>query len=185
MYVSSKELLGKQVHTSCSDDNLAIIEKLSDIEDISFAVKMESYAIALLTKGHASFFIDSESYEMSANHLFVFRPQITLDRTMLSADAEYSIVILTQQYVQSLTAIDGRNTWDLLFFLSNNPIISLDPEQVDIFQKYFLLLRHHLMNADMPYHREIVDHLFSAALYEFHNAIERQLNDTASYNFSH
>lgn len=185
MYISSKEILGKQVHASCSDDNLAIIENLSDIEDIPFAVKLESYAVALLTKGHASFFIDSESYEMSANHLFVFRPQITLDRTMVSADAEYSIVILTQQYAQSLIAVDGRNTWDILFFLSNNPTISLEPEQVEVFQRYFLLLRHHLMNPTLPHHHEIVDHLFSAALYEFHNAIEQQLNNTTSYSFSH
>ncbi len=183
MYVSSKDIVGKQVHTSCSDCNIAIIDDISDLQTIPIAVKMDSYAITMLTRGSASFCVDGKSYEMTANHIFVFRPSITVERTAIDDDAQYSIMVLSQQYARSLIAIDGRNTWDILLYLTDNPVIQLSDEQVDIFRQYLFLTRHHLSNPDTPHHREMMNHLFAAMLYEFHNIIALHLN-AADYNFT-
>jgi AraC family transcriptional regulator, transcriptional activator of pobA len=183
MYVSSKDIVGKQVYAACSDDNIAIIDSISDLQALPSAVRMDSYAITVLTQGTASFFVDGKSFEMSANHMFVFRPSITIERTAVSDGAQYSIVVLTQQYAKSLIAMDGRNTWDILLYLSGNPVIELTDEQVEVFQQYLFLTRHHLSNPELPHHREMMDHLFVAMLYEFHNVIALHL-DVAAYNFT-
>lgn len=183
MYVSSKDIVGKQVRAACSDCNIAIIDNISELQTIPTAVKMDSYAIAMLTRGSASFFADGKSYGMRANHIFVFRPSTTIEAATVSGDAQYSIVTITQQYAQSLIAMDGRNAWDILLYLTGNPVIELSDKQVDIFQKYLFLTRHHLSNPDTPHHREMMDHLFAAMLYEFHNIISLHLNAVA-YNFT-
>ena len=183
MYVSSKEMLGKQIHTVCSDQNLAIIDQISDIQNISFAVKMESYAIALLTQGAVSFVVDGETYNMTAGQMFIFRPNIRLDHPTTSPDAQYTIMVLTQQYAQSLIAMDGRNTWDILLYISGNPVITLTTDQIESLQKYSSLLRRHLMLPNANHHQDIVNHIFLAALYEFHNIIEQYINVTP-YQFS-
>lgn len=183
MYTSSKEIIDSHVSSLCGNDNIIIIDKINDVEKLPETVKMESYAITILYRGKASFFVDGESHEMRENNLFVFRPNITLKQTMLSADAKYHITIITQQYAQSLIAADGRNVWEILLFLADNPVVELSRQQAETFEQFHNLIKKYLQNPQTPHNKEITNHLFMASLYDFHDIIEQRLN-AKHYNFS-
>lgn len=172
MTISSKDIVGTHVRHACEDDNIAIVEHLSELENIPTGVRMDSYVVALLTKGHATFFVDGESHKMNVNQLFIFRPYITLERTMLSADAEYHILVISPQYTQSLIAMGGQSGWDVMLLLSTNPIIELTSVQATTFLQYYQLIRQKLMHHHNRHYKEVVDSLFFAMLYEFHDIIE-------------
>lgn len=183
MYTSSKEIISSHVTSLCGNDNIIIIDQIKDVEKLPETVKMESYAVVILYKGRASFFVDGESHEMRENNLFVFRPNITLKQTILSGDARYFITIVTQQYAQSLIAADGRNVWEILLFLANNPVVELSRQQTETFEQYHNLTKKYLQPPLSQHHREIANHLFMAALYYFHDIIEQRLV-SRHYNFS-
>ncbi len=167
-FISSQNNLG-----ILTDGDLTIVDSVKELNNLSLGVKMDGYVIAMLTKGSASFFIDGEAHEMHHNQLFVFRPHITLARTMISADAEYYILVISPQYSEKLVAISGLSGWNIMLFLSANPIIDLPEDVTASFVEYHKLLRKKMsQTVHNRRYREIIGALSGAMMFEFHDFVE-------------
>lgn len=158
------------------DNRLAIIENFHDLSKIPSEIRMNSYSVAVLKSGKASFCVDGEQYEMGSNDMFFFRPYITLERTMVSADADIRMIVLSPQYTQALITMGGKCGWDVKFFLTQNPIIHLTPDLTALFTQYHNLIRTKLVGPQNPHHRELIDALFTALLYEAYDLLEHSFN---------
>lgn len=183
MTISSNDIMAQNPMPSFTDGDLTIVEQLSELEQYSSGVRMEHYAVALMTHGSASFFVDGESHQLTANDLFVFRPYITLERTMLSADAEYRLIIISTQYTKRLISMSGRSGWDILMYISSNPTIRLTTEQATLFKLFYQLARTKLMQQKNDHYREVIDSLFTAMLYELYDVMETHFK-LAGHKFS-
>lgn len=171
-----KDSVRKKADAVYVDNQLAIIENFRDLSKIPSEMRMASYAVAVLERGKASFCVDGEQYEMKANDMFFFRPYITLERTMISADAEFKMIVLSPQYTQTLVTMGGKCGWDVKFFLTKNPIIHLTNDMTALFTQYHNLIRTKLLSPKIPHHHELIDALFTALLFEAYDLLEHSFN---------
>lgn len=161
--------LAKEMSTY-NDSRIAIIDSLHNL-NMEQAVKVKAYIALLCTKGKASLYINGESHIIYANDLFICSPDIILERSMISVDFECRCICLSLEYVQQLFLIAGE-AWNAKIFLEKNPILSLQPEEAELFSQYYCLLHSKLTGSPCKHQKELIDALLQAFLYEFHDALE-------------
>lgn len=183
MLVSATELANKNIQYSYTDGNLSVIDHIGDIQTLPYAVRLESYVVILLNEGEASFFIDGQRYEVQANNILILKPQTIFERPTLRPDTTYRIVVMSRQYVQSLLAIDGRTHWELIFYLTHNPLLEITRNEADLFRLYCDLIRQKANTPNTPHRTTATNHLMLAAFYDFHDIIRKNLNINA-FKFS-
>ena len=165
---------------SYSDERMVFIDNLQ-LLNLQESVKIEAFVELLCLKGKASLFVDGKFYEIQANDIFICRPNIILESSMISMDFEFRIVGLSPEYIRQLAVINS-NSWDIRLFLEKNPVLPLTPEEVRIFCWYYDLLKSKLTAKDKKYRKELVDALLLASLYEFHDILDRFISvKPASY----
>lgn len=162
--------LAKEMATY-NDSRIAIIDNLQNL-NMEQAVKVKAYITLLCTKGKGSLYINGESHIIYANDLFICHPDIILERSMISVDFECHCICLSQEYMQQLFLLAGE-AWDAKMFLEKNPILSLQPEEAELFNQYYYLLHSKMTNTPRKHQKELIDALLQAFLYEFHDALER------------
>lgn len=81
--------------------------------------------------------------------------------------------MLSPDYVKQMPILSGGG-WDVWLFLEKNPIIPLRQEEADLYCQYHDLLYSRLTALHRGrYHKELIDALLSAFLFEFHDVLER------------
>lgn len=160
----------EHIATYC-DNRLALIDDLHTLDQTN-AVRVEFIIAALCIKGRASLYINGEAYTMNEYDLLICHPNIILEKSMVSADVQFRCICMSPEYINQLAVI-SNNSWDILKYLEQNPILTLKPEEADMFRQYYDLLRSKLTGIPLRHQKEIVDSLIQAFLYEFHDAMER------------
>lgn len=153
------------------DNRLALIDDLHTLGQTN-AVRVEFIIAALCIKGRASLYINGEAYTMNEYDLLICHPNIILEKSMVSADVQFRCICMSPEYISQLAVI-SNNSWDILKYLEQNPILTLKPEEADMFRQYYDLLRSKLTGTPLRHQKEIVDSLIQSFLYEFHDAMER------------
>lgn len=160
----------EHIATYC-DNRLALIDDLHTLGQTN-AVRVEFIIAALCIKGRASLYINGEAYTMNEYDLLICHPNIILEKSMVSADVQFRCICMSPEYISQLAVI-SNNSWDILKYLEQNPILTLKPEEANMFRQYYDLLRSKLTGIPLRHQKEIVDSLIQAFLYEFHDAMER------------
>lgn len=165
------------------DDRIAIIDNnVNDLLITGESIKAEAYAACLCTKGRGSLYIDGMLHEIKTNDLFICHPSVIIEHFLTSFDCETRILAMSPEYIQQLSVIDGQ-AWDVKLFLEKNPILSLRDDEVSLFCQYYDLLKSKLTNPPTKHHKELIDALLQAFLYEFHDSLERfHVSPSTSYS---
>lgn len=174
--LSSNNEINKHIHPSYTDDNLSIIDEVTDLENLPNSVRMESYVVVALNQGNASFMVDGVSYEMKTNHIVMLSPYIMVERMVVSPDAKFSILVITQKYAKELTTMDGTNAWKLLLYISHRPVLLLSEEQAQNFSNYHSLIKYNLSEHPTLLRQQIINYIFLAAICEFRDIIDQHDN---------
>lgn len=154
------------------DDRIAII---CDLKKLNYEepIKADAFLLTLCVKGKASLFIDGKSYDIRENDLLIYHPNIIMEKCMVSMDFENRTIVMTPEYVRQMPILAGDD-WDVRLFLEKNPIVPLKEEEVGVFCQYYDLLQSKLTTVSPGrHHKELIDSLLAAFLFEFHDALER------------
>lgn len=154
-----------------TDNRIALIEDLQNLSSYG-AVRTGIVVITLCLKGKASLYLNGDSYAMYPNDLLICHPNIIVEKSMVSVDVDFRCICLSPEYVHQLTIIDN-NSWDVMKFLENTPILSLKSEEVQLFCQYYDLIRSKLTGTPCRHQKEVIDALLQAFMYEFHDSLER------------
>ena len=152
------------------DDRIAIVDKLQDIP-IKQSVWMKAVSTILCQKGKATIYINGKLYEMHENDLLLCHPNNIIEQCMTSIDFKCYGFLLSPEYIEKIALISTN--WDAKLFIEKHPIVSLNPEEAELFHQYFELLRSKLTGITYKHQKEVVDSLLQAFLYEFHDSMER------------
>lgn len=165
-------ILEKKLAVYC-DNRIALIENLQAIKNIEIkATRVEIIMSVLCLNGHGSIYIDGRQHTMKKNDLLACRPNIILEKSMISADMQFRCICLAPEYVRQLALI-SNNGWDVIKFLEKNPVIALKPEETNSYCQYYDLIRDKLTGEQRKHQKEIIDSLMQAFLFEFHDVMER------------
>ena len=163
---------GKNSPGLYSDGQITLIESLLDVERGDVA-KLEHFVFILCLRGHAAFSIDGLSYNLYPDNVLICHPNIVLGESMSSMDFEFRGVVLSKDYLQRLPLVSTDNMWDVMMFFEKAPVLSLTPDEVKDFCRYYDLIRPRLADTHLRYREELLSALLTALLYELSNIISR------------
>lgn len=156
------------------DDRLALIDNISNpkMQKRQEVIKVNVFISLLCLRGSVSISINGEKKTLKKNELLICRPNIIIGNSEPDTNVEFRGICLSPEYIKQMTLI-SRSTWNAQQFFEKNPILSLRPEEVTLFNQYYDLLRSKLTNAACKHGREVTDALLRAFMYEFHDVLER------------
>ena len=163
---------GKNSPGLYSDGQITLIESLLDVERGDVA-KLEHFVFILCLRGHAAISIDGRSYNLYPDNVLICHPNIVLGESMSSMDFEFRGVVLSKDYLQRLPLVSTDNMWDVMMFFEKAPVLSLTPDEVKDFCRYYDLIRPRLADTHLRYREELLSALLTALLYELSNIISR------------
>lgn len=163
---------GKNPPGLYSDGQITLIESLQDVER-GDAAKLEHFVFILCLRGHAAISIDGRSYNLYPDNVLICHPNIVLGESMSSMDFEFRGVVLSKDYLQRLPLVSTDNMWDVMMFFEKAPVLSLTPDEVKDFCRYYDLIRPRLADTHLRYREELLSALLTALLYELSNIISR------------
>ena len=163
---------GKNSPGLYSDGQITLIESLLDVER-GDAAKLEHFVFILCLRGHAAISIDGRSYNLYPDNVLICHPNIVLGESMSSMDFEFRGVVLSKDYLQRLPLVSTDNMWDVMMFFEKAPVLSLTPDEVKDFCRYYDLIRPRLADTHLRYREELLSALLTALLYELSNIISR------------
>lgn len=163
---------GKNSPGLYSDGQITLIESLLDVERGNVA-KLEHFVFILCLRGHAAISIDGRSYNLYPDNVLICHPNIVLGESMSSMDFEFRGVVLSKDYLQRLPLVSTDNMWDVMMFFEKAPVLSLTPDEVKDFCRYYDLIRLRLADTHLRYREELLSALLTALLYELSNIISR------------
>ena len=157
------------------DERIAFIDdmhKLKEISPIDNPVKTELLLVTVCLEGRASIYLDGESFSIGRHDLLLCRPNIIIEKSMVSMDLDFRCMCLAPEYLRHLTLI-SRDSWNILKFLDKSPVIHLTEGEIRQFCQYYDLIRAKLMSPPFRHQKEVVDALLVAFLYDFFNVLDR------------
>lgn len=163
---------GKNSPGLYSDGQITLIESLLDVERGNVA-RLEHFVFILCLRGHAAISIDGRSYNLYPDNVLICHPNIVLGESMSSMDFEFRGVVLSKDYLQRLPLVSTDNMWDVMMFFEKAPVLSLTPDEVKDFCRYYDLIRPRLADTHLRYREELLSALLTALLYELSNIISR------------
>ena len=163
---------GKNSPGLYSDGQITLIESLLEVER-GDAARLEHFVFILCLRGHAAISIDGRSYNLYPDNVLICHPNIVLGESMSSMDFEFRGVVLSKDYLQRLPLVSTDNMWDVMMFFEKAPVLSLTPDEVKDFCRYYDLIRPRLADTHLRYREELLSALLTALLYELSNIISR------------
>ncbi len=160
-------------HTIYCDSRIAFVKDLKNI-NVQQPVRVDAFVAILCLKGRCTLYIGNKTYEIKAKDMLICHPNIVLDKSMNSLDAEFRSICLSKEYVQQLTLPRNSNSWDIVKFLEQSPVLPLTDEEVQMFCRFYdLILLKVTSTAKQQYRKEQIDCLLQAFLYEFGEVLSR------------
>ena len=68
---------------------------------------------------------------------------------------------ITQKYLHKSSDI-----WNKAFYISQNPVVRIDKDRVQLFDLYYKVIRARMKQAEQPYYKEVIRSLIRTMLYE-------------------
>lgn len=166
----------EDIDIAYKDNRIIVLNRVNDIKAFALSpVKAEWFIVMLCTAGKASLTINNEMHTMKKNDLLMCHPQTILEYGMLNLDFNCCGFCLSPEYIKQISVISSKN-WNVRFFMENNPILSLDENECNLFLQYCNLIYSKLKAPAHPHQKQLIDALLQAFKYEFHDSVEKHIN---------
>ena len=163
------------------NEDLILIDniKLLGVPD---AVYTNMNLIVLCTQGKAQLAVNGESYEVTANNVFICPPEMALDSVLISPDFEYHALCITNRLLQ-IALHDYIKVWNQLVYIQKIRIIKTEEDDNEIRINSTQLLKVWLereVNNDIEvkYRAEIIKGLVSTTLLGLCFRLHKQIDES-------
>lgn len=147
-----------------SDGDIIVIDKIG-AHPLEEYVKIDMILMLFCTQGRMQGEINGKTYTMSAGDVVVCLPNFYLSNYLMSPDFDSHIIGLS--YSAARRSIQTtRDIFDLMRYVSDNPVIHLDKERQALMEKYYTIISHKIKFPHGYFHKEIMYSLFECAFFE-------------------
>ena len=154
------------------DDRVAIVNSMERAQYPNQYIRIEAYVCMLCLTGSARLCVGGEYFNISAGDMLMFHPHLVLADSRISSDFTFRCLAFSPEYAKELRS-HSFNTWDVIQFLENNPVLHLQPEETNLLCQYCDLLKAKFQAPHSEHHKEIIDTLLQLFLYEFGEILRR------------
>lgn len=156
--------------TGGTDSPVQVIDQIGSLNQRLIVLKV--CAIVLCYAGTSEVSIGGKNYTMRDGDLFVCRPNVMIEHSTSSANCACCGVLVPLDFFDRNLVFSGK-MWDSLRFIDENPVIHLNAEECYMMRQYCSLIKAKLRAEPLRHHREIVDSLVRALIYELGDRSER------------
>lgn len=154
------------------DDRVAIINSMERAQHPNQYIRIEAYVCMLCLTGSARLCVGGEYFNISAGDMLMFHPHLVLADSSISGDFTFRCLAFSPEYANELSR-HSFSAWDVMQFLENNPVLHLQPEEVNLLCMYCDLLMTKFQATHTEHYKEIIDSLLQLFLYEFSDILQR------------
>ena len=167
----------KQYHNRLEyvDDDFVVINEISNMPDSDKAVRVNFLLFIVCMAGRMQLDINGRTYTIQAGGALICIPTMILSRLMFSAGHRISMIGFSTGFLQRTVKKEIDSTM-LMSYIYKYPIQYATekryPQGIEFYQNLFSLK---LKNTAVHYHKEILQHLFSALFFEIMSVIYQNM----------
>ena len=158
------------------DDDFAIVNSLDGIPYSNDTVRLNCFLIAVCVEGCIQLDINYRTYQLQAGDLLLGLPNTLISRTMLSPKYKIRLAGFSTRFLQRIIKME-KKTWNTAAHIHNNPVKSISEGGDDpVFRFYRDLIVAKINDEPHYYHREVMQHLFSALFCEMLGQLHKEID---------
>ena len=157
---------GMEIPVVYRDDNIALLDDLSVVKDISDAVLLEGHLLVLILRGHAQIKMYDKVFDFSPHDLFLCSPRSIINNIMMSMDLEVRAIFVTSTFVEQMIQMTNLDFSVHMLGLQSE-VIHLTDKEIEIVLQYFVMLSHKYKAPETPFKSSSVSALMSSMIYTF------------------
>lgn len=153
-----------------ADNDVVIIDDLRNFEKLQ-TIKLDFLLIIVVKSGRVEIKANNVDSTASANDIFICQPNTILNECLFSIDFTAKAVCLSSKIARKTLHIS--DVLDLSFYLKSKPIIHIDEQNMNTFEKYHAMLSEQLLKENTNYKKQIIGYLVSSFLFCLLSIIEQ------------
>lgn len=135
-------------------------------------IKLDMMVIITCVKGKLQMDINSNTYVIHQNDLLFCHPNILLNNYLPSSDFEGKMIGLSERVLQRLFH-NNKDVWNKIFYISRNPIIHLEEDNLNIFNHFYELIKLKINQPPHLYRKEVIESILRGVLYEIYSDLDK------------
>ena len=153
-----------------ADNDVVVIDDLRNFEKLQ-TIKLDFLLIIVVKSGRVEIKANNVDSTASANDIFICQPNTILNECLFSIDFTAKAVCLSSKIARKMLHIS--DVLDLSFYLKSKPIIHIDEQNMNTFEKYHAMLSEQLLKENTNYKKQIIGYLVSSFLFCLLSIIEQ------------
>ena len=161
------------------NEGLVLTDRISDAPIPTRPTRLNFILMALCRRGRAQYSIDTVLQNVMPGDLLFISDRHVVDNYMASPDFECLCIMVTTAFYHGFIQ-NVKNVSSLLIFSTNNPVVQLKPQEVQVYTNYYQAIREKIDNTEHHYRTDLVKALLLAMFYDMSNVIWRVEHQTTS-----
>ena len=156
--------IAEYTSTDYTDNDIAI---LGDFKNLLFNkyFKLNANIYVVCVKGRLQININTQKYAIYPGEMLICMPNMILSNCTTSSDFKGAMFCLSTQITQKYLH-KSSDIWNKAFYISQNPVVRIDKDRVQLFDLYYKVIRARMKQAEQPYYKEVIRSLIRTMLYE-------------------
>lgn len=165
----AKKKLGK---ADFIEEDIILNDDMKRIIVVNEPRRLSFIFVALCTKGHASYTVDTLEQRVTENDVIIITDRHVIDDCSVSDDLEGMCMMISVKYFYEII----RNVSELsslMLFAKNHPVMRLSDHEAEMFKNYFWLMKDKVADTQNHFRRDVVSTLMLSMVYDLGNVIYR------------
>lgn len=161
------------------EGDIAIIDDLKElsinnepIPSTSNPMRLKVIVLIFCAEGKLQVDVNGAPYIIHKNDALFCTPNVIVNNYMISPDFKGKVLCLSSRFIQQQLQ-SSADIWNKVFYITQNPKLHLEENEVNVFNQYYELLRSKVKQRDHVYHQELMQALLQAFYYDMSNALNR------------
>lgn len=155
------------------DDDFAIVNSLEGAPTGNDTVRLDCFLLAICVEGCIQLDINRKTYQLEDGDLLLGLPNTIISHIMLSPRNKIRLAGFSTRFLQRVLKME-KVTWNTAIYIHNNPIKHVGENKNEIFFYYRDLIVAKINDDPHHYHKEVIQHLFSALFCEMLGALHKE-----------
>lgn len=157
------------------DDDFAVVNSMEDAPYSNETIRLECFLIGICIEGCIQLDINHKTYKLQAGDSFLGLPNTILSHTMLSPNYKIRLAGFSTRFLQRVVRME-KDTWNTAIHIRNNPVKTIgEDKDKEVFGCYRNLIMAKINDEHHGYHKEVMQHLFSALFCELMGNLSREM----------
>lgn len=169
------DALKAQIEVNYTDGDIIILDDIREIP-VKGSLQMDMLLAIICMEGKLQVDMNGKTFTTNTGDMFICPPNVYLDNYMISPNFNSKIMGLSYSSLQRMLCVN-RNIWDMILYLTKNPVYHLTPEQQELFSAYYSLISLKLKWEKEVYQKEVYRALFQAVFYDLFSVLSPLIAD--------